>query len=149
LPGSFFLSITHLFRGRFARESQITQSLNFPNHSILPTLFSLVLIHHRLRNPVLLARPRPQIEQSAPLAAKRKIRILFGIRRRLADGTSVFHASWILSQEALVGADLRVRPMECGGLTPLCLRAGTPALSSPNGLALSSFPQRFNGSMEK
>jgi len=98
----FFLSITHLFRGRFARES-----LNFPNHSILSTLFSLVLIHRRLRNPVLLARPRSQIEQSAPLAAKRKIRIPLTIRLRLADGTSVFHARWILSQLAFVGARRR------------------------------------------
>ena len=72
--------------------------------------FVRIFIHRRLRNPVLLARPRSQIEHSAPLAAKRKIRIPLTIGFRLADGTSVFHARWILTQLAFVGADPCVRP---------------------------------------
>jgi hypothetical protein len=84
------------------------------NHSILPTLlfrsrpFARIFINRRLRNPVLLARPRSQIEHSAPLAAKRKIRIPFAIRLRLADGTSVFHARWILSHSGFVVATGRL-----------------------------------------
>ena len=54
-------------------------------------IFRRVFVNHRLRDDVLFARPIPEIEYAAALAAERKFSVSFRIGGFLTNGAIVLH----------------------------------------------------------
>src|SRR5579863_503681 len=85
-------------------------------------LFQRIFVKRRLGNDVALGSPVAQVELLAPLAAKWKFRLNFGIGRFAADGALMFHRPnlrvFIIYCNTRKAAPVAIRCTGiCGGIT--------------------------------
>src|SRR5215472_13965591 len=79
------------------------------DHGLASAFLHIFFIEGRLRNHIFLGCPVPKIQQTAALAAKREVRVLFGVRCFPADRTLIRHGYNSLSLKALEDSAWRTR----------------------------------------